>query len=84
MTGFWQQLAGAGANAVGKGIEGFIDSVKTTNTEGVMTKGLGALGSLAPGVGKFIAKGVAEFAMHKITVSRLGAAAIRVLQPVGK
>ncbi|MBR4612011.1 MAG: DUF697 domain-containing protein [Kiritimatiellae bacterium] len=84
VSGFWQQLAGTGADAVGKGIEDFVDSVKTTNTEGVMTKGLGALGSLAPGVGKFIAKGVAEFAMHKITVSRFGAAAIRVLQPVGK
>ena len=84
VSGFWQQLAGAGAEVVSNGIENFVDSVKTTNAEGVFVKGLNSLGNLAPVMGGVVAKGVAEFAAHKITVSRLGAAAIRVLQPVGK
>ena len=47
----------------------------------VVAKGLGILGrNVASGIGRILAEG----AMHKITVSRLGTAAIRVLQPVGE
>ena len=84
-TGFWQDFSKAGVETLHKGLDTFIDNVKNTRMEGVMAKAGSGAGSLIGGsLGQMVARGVGECVMHKITVGRLGAAAIRLLQPVGK
>ena len=84
-TGFWQDFSKAGVDALDKGIDTFIDNVKNTKMEGIMTKAGSSIGGMLGGkLGNIVARGVGECVMHKITVGRLGEAAIRMLQPVGK
>jgi hypothetical protein len=84
-TGFWQDFSKAGVETLHKGLDTFIDNVKNTKMEGVMAKAGSGAGNLIGGsLGQMVARGVGECVMHKITVGRLGAAAIRLLQPVGK
>ena len=84
-TGFWQDFSKAGVEALDKGLDTFIDNVKNSPMEGFMAKAGSSVGGLLGGnLGNIVARGVGECVMHKITVGRLGAAAIRMLQPVGK
>lgn len=84
-TGFWQDFSEAGAEALNKGLDTFISNVKNTNMEGVMVKAGSGVGNFIGGnLGHIVARGVGECIMHKITVGRLGAAAMRMLRPVGK
>ena len=85
VTGFWQDFANAGVETLNSGLKTFIDNVKQSDAESLInTVGKGVSGLIGGAVGKVVAKGVGECVMHKITVSRLGTAAIRILQPVGK
>ena len=84
-AGFWQDFSKAGVEALNKGLDSFIDNVKNTPMEGMMAKAGSSVGGLLGGnLGNIVARGVGECVMHKITVGRLGTAAIRMLQPVGK
>ncbi len=84
-TGYWQDFSKAGVETLHKGLDTFIDNVKNTRMEGVMAKAGSGVGNMIGGhIGQMVARGVGECVMHKITVGRLGAAAIRMLQPVGK
>ena len=84
-TGFWQDFSKASVETLHQGLDTFIDNVKSTRMEGIMAKAGSGVGNLVGGnLGHMVARGVGECVMHKITVGRLGAAAIRMLQPVGK
>ena len=83
LTGYWQTLSVAGADALSNGLNTFLNHVKGTDAENILVKGGAKVGSLlGGGIGNTVAKTIGEFTLHKITVSRLGEAAIRVLQPV--
>ncbi len=83
LAGYWQNLTAAGTDALSDGLNTLVENVKSTDAESIISKAGVKIGSfMGGGVGTTFAKTVGEFTLHKITVSRLGEAAIRVLQPV--